>query len=112
MKPALGASSSQSPLEPWDCRKLSELALQDLLELEQCGLRVKLPRPGVLQAKTCKESHPATLSQQAAAHTADSQAEDELGASPHCETQTQELAAALEDLYELQAAGMRVRLPG
>ena len=109
MKPAFGASSSQSPLETLECRKPSELALQDLLELEQCGLRVRLPRPGVLQAKTCKESQPATLSQQAAARTADSQAEDEF---PHCETQPQELAAALEDLYELQNAGMRVRLPG
>ena len=111
-KPEIGASSNPSPLEPLEPREASELALQDLLELEQCGLRVNLPRAEVLRAEACSEPHSAFASQQAAASTVDSWAEGKPGAPPGSETQSQEVAAALEDLYEMQAAGMQVRLPG
>ena len=101
MKPELGAPSRQSLLEPLDGREASELALQDFLELERCGLRVGLPRAGLLRAKTCKEPPSATAGQQATAHTESVAVKGEFGGSPPASgVQSQDIAAALKDLHE------------
>ena len=113
MKPEeVGDPPRQPRLEPLEGREASELALQDLLELERCGLHVRLPRTELLQAKIYKEPRSATACQQPVAHTESFAAESGSGGFPPASgMQSQAIAAALKDLHEMQAAGMQVRLP-